>query len=157
MLGNRGPVDNPPPIIGVIPLRLGAGLTLMYMHAWQHAGLAWQHVWNQQPWDMIATMEKAGLGPTMGKLLAATAALVAVFTAASWILGFVTRFSSAIFLLVALGSLWVCNRVGDSIGAEASILYFLIALTLVVNGSGWLAIDTLFEMRRNRKSDSLYV
>lgn len=29
------------PIIGVIPLRIGAGATLLYMHAWQEAVSAW--------------------------------------------------------------------------------------------------------------------
>ncbi len=144
------------PIIGIIPLRIGAGALLLYLHAWQAAGQAWQHVWNQTPWDVISTLEKAGLSPFMGKVLGAMAAGIAAFTAGSWILGFLTRFSSVLFMPVTLGALWVCNRVDLPYRSEGAVLYFLVALTLLVNGSGWLGIDTLFRLRRERQS-SLYL
>lgn len=151
MLGDRFRDDGPPPIIGVIPLRIGAGALLLYLHVWQQAPLAWQHVWNQQPWDLITTLEQAGFSPMIGKILGAAAAGIATLTAASWILGFLTRFSSVLFMLVTLGVLWVCNKVGMPYRAEGAILYFLTAVTLLVNGSGWLAVDTLFRKRKAEK------
>ena len=158
MPGDNSQYDGPTPIIGVIPLRIGAGALLLYMHAWQQGILAWQHVWNQQPWDMITTLERAGFSPLMGKIFGAAAAVVAMFTAVSWILGFVTRFSSVVFMPVVLGALWVCNKTDMPFRAEAAVLYFLVAVTLVVNGSGWLAIDTLFRLRQERsKSDSIFL
>lgn len=137
------------PLIGVIPLRLGTGLVLLYMHAWQDAQSAWQHLWNQTPWDAIVTLEKAGL--PWPKVLAVAAAGIAAFTGASWVLGFATRFASFIFLPVALGALLVANRTGQSFAAESCVLYFLIALTLLVKGSGWFAVDTLFAMSKGEK------
>lgn len=158
MPGDHSPFDTPPPIIGVIPLRIGAGALLLYMHAWQGATLAWQHLWNAQPWDLISTLEKAGFNPLMGKIFGAVAAVVAAFTAVSWILGFVTRFSSVIFMPVVLGSLWVCNKAELPFRAEAAVLYFLVAITLLVNGSGWLAVDTLFSLRKEqKKSDRIFL
>lgn len=158
MPGDNSTFDTPPPIIGIIPLRIGAGALLLYMHGWQSAVLAWQHVWNQQPWDLITTMEKAGFNPLMGKIFGALAAVVAAFTAVSWILGFVTRFSSTVFMPVVLGALWVCNKTDMVFRAEAAVLYFLVAVTLLVNGSGWLAVDTLFNMQREqKKSDRIFL
>ena len=138
------------PIIGVIPLRIGAGATLLYMHAWQEAVSAWQHLWNQAPWGSIATLTTAGL--PLPQVLATVAAAVAAFTAVSWILGFATRFAAFIFLPVALGALLVSNRTGQSIAAEACVLYFLAAVTLLVSGSGWLAVDTLFSLGKGAKT-----
>jgi uncharacterized membrane protein YphA (DoxX/SURF4 family) len=158
MLGDSTPFESPPPIVGIIPLRIGAGALLLYMHAWNGTALAWQHVWNQQPWDLMATMAQAGFSPLMGKIFGTAAAVVAAFTAVSWILGFVTRFSSVVFMPVALGALWVCNKSDLPYRAEAAVLYFLVAVTLLVKGSGWLAVDTLFRMRQDRKkSDSLFL
>lgn len=158
MPGDSSPFDTPPPIIGIIPLRIGAGALLLYMHAWHGAANAWQHVWNQQPWDLISTMEQAGFNPLMGKIFGALAAVIAVFTAVSWILGFVTRFSSTVFIPVVLGTLWVCNKSEMFFRAEAAVLYFLVAVTLLVNGSGWLAVDTLFGLRQERKkSDRIFL
>jgi len=137
-------------MVGVILLRIGAGLALMYLHGWNLAITVWQHLWNQAPWEAIATVEKAGL--PLPKVLAVVGAVVAAFTGVSWILGFVTRLSSAIFLPVTAITLLVANRTGDNQAAELCILYFFIALTLLFNGSGWLAMDTLFKQRQARKS-----
>lgn len=138
------------PIIGVIPLRIGAGATLLYMHAWQEAVSAWQHLWNQTPWYAPGTLTTAGL--PLPEVLATAAATVAAFTAVSWILGFATRFAAFIFLPVVLGALLVSNRTGQSFAAEACVLYLLASVTLLVSGSGWLAVDTLFRLGKGAKA-----
>ncbi len=144
-----------PPIIGIIPLRIGAGVSLLYLHAWTEAIAAWHYLWNQTPWDAIATLgEKAGL--PFPQVLAVTAATIAAFTGVSWILGFATRFASFIFLPVALGALLVSNRTEQSFAAESCVLYFLIGITLLVNGAGWLAVDTLFGLRKRDKKKSSF-
>jgi len=134
------------PVIGVILLRLGAGLTLLYLHGWNLAITVWQHLWNQAPWEAVGTLESAGI--PLPKVLAVAGGVVIVVVSVSWILGFFTRLSSALFLPVAAIILLVANRTGNVIGAELAILYFFIALTLLFNGSGWLAIDTLFKLRQ---------
>ncbi|WP_050029765.1 DoxX family protein [Verrucomicrobium sp. BvORR034] len=142
------------PLIDVIPLRIGAGLTLLYMHAWQHAFLAWRAVWHQEPWEVIGVVEQSGL--PLPKVLAAFAAGVAIFTAVCWILGFFTRFASVAFIPVTLGALWVCNRVGQSFGAESCILFLLIAITLIIKGPGWLSVDALFS-RGKKQRKAIYL
>lgn len=148
------PYDSPPgsperPLVDVIPLRIGAGATLLYMHAWQHAFLAWRSVWHQEPWEVIAVVEQSGL--PLPKILAVAAAGIAIFTAFCWILGFFTRFASVAFIPVTLGALWVCNRVNQSFGAEACILFLLVALTLVIKGPGWFAIDSFFSKGKHKR------
>lgn len=146
--------------IGVIPLRLVAGIALLYMHGWTEGLAGWHHLWNQASWDSIAVLENAKL--PWPEVLALTAAGITAFTGASWILGFATRFASFIFLPVALGALLVANRSGQSVehsyAAETCVLYFLIALTLLVNGSGWLSVDAIFNAARKGggKKRSLY-
>lgn len=145
--------------IGIIPLRLIAGISLMYLHGWVAAHDGWEHLWHGAAWDAIAYLEKAAM--PMPRILAIGASAITTFTAASWILGFATRFASFIFLPVALGALLVANRmtatVEHSYAAETAVLYFLVALTLLVNGSGWFSVDAIFNAARNRgKSKSAY-
>src|SRR3954452_4052474 len=136
--------------VGVIPLRLIGGINLLYLHGWTAAIEGWHHLWRGAPWDAITLLEKAQM--PWPRVLAVAAAAVSAFTGASWILGFATRFASFIFLPVIIGGLLVANRAGQNYAAEAAVLYFLIALTLLVNGSGWLSIDALFNAARKRNS-----
>ncbi len=137
-------------LASIIILRIGAGLTLLYLHAWSQAVSAWQHLWNGSGWDAVKSLQDAGY--PLPEILAPLAAAITVLTAVSWILGFVTRFSSAIFIPVALMALVAANRAGQTAEAESCLLYFFIAATLVFTGSGWLALDTLFGMRKKKKS-----
>ncbi len=147
-----GPVSR---FIGVIPLRLIAGICLLYLHGWSEGQAAWQHLWNGAQWDAIAFMEKAQM--PWPRALAIAAASITAFTGASWVLGFATRFASFIFLPVAIGALLVANRTEQNYAAESCVLYFLIALTLMVNGSGWFSVDAIFRAARGGgKKKSLY-
>lgn len=140
--------------IGVIPLRLIAGISLLYLHGWAEGYAAWQHLWNGAEWDAIAFMEKAQM--PWPRALAIGAAAITAFAGASWVLGFATRFASFIFLPVALGALLVANRTGQNYAAESCVLYFLIALTLLVNGSGWFSVDAIFNAARGRGTKKGY-
>lgn len=134
--------------IGVIPLRLIGGVSLLYLHGWAGATAGWAHLWSNAPWDAIGFLERASI--PMPRVMAIAAAAITAFTGASWILGFATRFASLVFLPVALGALLVANRAGQNYAAETCVLYFLIALTLLVNGSGWMSIDAIFNAARGR-------
>jgi uncharacterized membrane protein YphA (DoxX/SURF4 family) len=134
--------------IGVIPMRLIGGICLLYLHGWTAATDAWHHLWHFAPWDAIAYLEKARL--PWPRVLSLAAAGITFFTGASWILGFATRFASLIFLPVILGALLVANRNELNYAAESCVLYFLISLTLLVNGSGWFSVDAIFNAARNR-------
>ena len=136
------------PFIGVIPLRLGAGITLLYMHAWNEAVSAWQYLWNQVPWGSVDMLRNAGL--PLPQVLAVASAALAAFTGVSWILGFAVRFASLLFIPVSLGALLVANRTGQSFAAEASVLFFFISVTLLASGAGWLSLDALGAASRKR-------
>lgn len=142
------PRSNAKPNFGIIPLRIGAGASLLYLHAWSQALAAFHFLWNGTPWDAINHLKEVGLPfPTA---LAVTAALLTFLVAVCWLLGFLTRFSSGMFLPIALVALWVANRTSQFNHAEICVLYFLIALTLLIRGPGWLSLDTLFRQRRSR-------
>ena len=143
------------PIIGVIPLRLGAGFVLLYMHAWAQTQVAYNALWHGQPWDLINLLKNAGL--PMPRVLAIAAALITAAVAMSWLLGFLTRLFSALFIPVTIGSLLICNRNDRPDGAESALLFFFISITLVIFGSGWLSLDSLFGRKRARKKSSRYV
>jgi uncharacterized membrane protein YphA (DoxX/SURF4 family) len=51
-----------------------------------------------------------------------------------------------------LGALWVANKSGETNGAEVCLLYFFIAIALVIHGSGRISLDTLFHRRRAKSS-----
>ena len=142
------PRSNSGPLIGTIPLRLGAGASLLYLHAWAQAVAVFHFLWHRTPWDAVSQFEKAGL--PFPKILAVSAALLATLVAISWLLGFLTRFFSFIFLPLAIGALWIANRNSQFVDAEVCVLYFFIALTLLISGPGWLSLDTLFRQRRGK-------
>lgn len=135
--------------IGTAPLRIGAGITLLYIHAWDQAIFAWQYIRHQQPGDFIETVRSIGL--PMPNVLAVTIALVTTLTAVGWIFGFYTRFLSLLFIPITLGALLVANRANQGFAAESAVLYFFIALTLLINGSGWLSLDAIFRGRSRKK------
>lgn len=138
-----------PASIGSVPLRIGAGLTLLYIHAWNQAIFAWQYVRHQQAWDSIDTLQSMGL--PFPKFLAVTIAVLVTLTALSWIFGFYTRLFSLFFLPITLGGLLVANRAGHGFAAESAVLYFFIAIALFLNGSGWLSLDAILNSRKPRK------
>jgi uncharacterized membrane protein YphA (DoxX/SURF4 family) len=141
--------------IGVIPTRLIGGISLLYLHGWTAAYDAWRHLWHSVPWGAIEYLQNASL--PWPRVLALAAAGISFFTGASWILGFATRFASFIFLPVVLGALLVANRNELNYAAESCVLYFIISITLLVNGSGWFSVDAIFNAARNRsKVKDLY-
>lgn len=133
---------------GIIPLRIGAGASLLYLHAWSEGVAVFHFLWQRAPWVAISQLDKAGLPyPTT---LAVVAALLTFLVAVSWLLGFLTRLASFLFLPLALGALWVANRNSEFVSAELCVLYFVIALTLLISGPGWLSLDTWFRQRRGK-------
>jgi uncharacterized membrane protein YphA (DoxX/SURF4 family) len=141
--------------IGLIPLRLVAGITLLHMHGWTEGIAAWDHLWNKAPWDSIEILKTAKL--PWPEAMAIIGAGITAFTGVSWLMGFATRFASFIFLPVALCALLVANRMNASVehsyAAETCVLYFLTALTLLVNGAGWFSVDALFNAARHRNRE----
>lgn len=139
--------------LGLLILRLGAGLTLLYVQGWNLAIAAWEYLWNGQPWRLIDQLTQAQL--PLPNVLAVISAIVLTLTSASWILGFATRFISAITLPVMAMTMVAANRTGMAPSSETSTLYFFVALCLMVSGPGWVALDSLFKARRRKKT--LYV
>jgi len=135
--------------IGTAPLRIGAGITLLYIHAWNQAIFAWQYIGHQQPWGSIEALRNIGL--PMPNVWAVTIALITTLTAVGWIFGFYTRFLSLLFIPITLGALLIANRASQGFAAESAVLYFFISLALLINGSGWLSLDAIFRSTSRKK------
>jgi uncharacterized membrane protein YphA (DoxX/SURF4 family) len=134
---------------GVTLLRVGAGLTLLYLHVWHQAQQAFRYVWYRQAWDVVDVVKKSGL--PLASVLAVGGIVISLLVALSWILGFATRFFSLLFLPVMLGALWIANKTAELNGAEVCLLYFFISVALLVHGSGRISLDALFRRRRSRR------
>lgn len=143
-------LSSPPSFWGLNVLRIGAGITMLYMHGINHTLAAWQSMWNHVTWNVPQALQESGL-PYPNQLAIASAAIL-IWTCVSWILGFAVRFSSAVFLPLAVGSLLVANNFSLSGHAEASILYIFVALTLLINGAGLISVDALFNMSKRSSS-----
>ncbi len=146
---NRASTSSGGQWVGTIPLRIGSALILLYLHTWQQAVLGWHYLWHQQPWDLPGLITKASL--PYHDILAISAATIGISVTVSWILGFLTRFFSFIFIPVILGVLLAANRLGEYTIAETAMLYLLISLTLLITGSGWISADALFKIKRIKK------
>lgn len=137
------------PLVGTIPLRIAGGAVLLYLHTWHHAQSGWQYLWHQQAWELPAILAKAQFPYSSAMAIAATATAFSVTI--SWLLGFLTRLFSVLFIPVLLGAILAANRLEEYANAETAMLYLLITITLVITGSGWFSVDTVFEMNRSPK------
>ena len=135
------------PLLGTMPLRIASAGVLLYLHTWQQAQSGWFYLWHQKPWDLPLLVAKVQF--PYPDALAIAAALIAFTVTVSWLLGFLTRLFSVLFIPVLLGVLLGANRLEEYAAAEAAMLYVFISLTLVISGSGWFSVDKLFVMNRN--------
>lgn len=132
--------------VGTIPLRIGAALTLGYLHCWPEGLAAWRHLWNQVPWELPNILQKASL--PYPHILAYSATVIACSTVVAWFFGFLTRFFSFIFLPVAAGIILVGNSLNEGAAVrEIGALYLFIALSLLITGSGWFSVDAIFQLQ----------
>lgn len=121
-------------------LRIGAGVLLLTQHGWQAAVGAYQFLWEEQPWEWVKAFADAGLPyPT---LLAPAVAIVVATVAGSWCIGFLTRLFSLFLMPVAAGVILK----GGTLYMEIGWLYLLIAITLLLFGSGSVSLDKLFHL-----------
>ncbi len=136
-------------------LRMGAGLVLFFKYALEGSVKAWQFIWQHKPWDLVATLEQAGV--IWPQVSACTAAFVALAVALAWILGGFTRLLSALFLPVLLVTLSMQSSLHVEAHATAAWLFLFIAITLLLYGSGRLSLDGLLQTYgRPKKRRSMF-
>ncbi len=124
-------------------LRIGSGVLLLSHHGWQAAAGAYRFLWEEQNWEWVKAFNDAGL--PMPTLLAPAAAIVVAAVALSWCVGFLTRLFALAFLPVVGGFILFGQKAGSPL-VEAGWLYLLIAVTLVLFGSGTISLDKLFHL-----------
>lgn len=124
-------------------LRIGAGLTLLWFHAWNGAIGAYQFLWNEKAWDWLEAFKSASF--PLPHISAPAAAIVLAAVAVCWTLGFLTRLFAAVFIPVGLGALWMAKSL-NAPHAETCWLYLFIAITLLLFGSGNVSLDGIFRL-----------
>jgi len=128
-------------------LRIGAGLVLLIRHGWSSLLEAYQFVWNETPWNWITVFAEEGV-PLPG-FAAPAAALFIFLVALFWIVGFLTRLSSAAMISLVVPALLYAE--GDyPVFSELCWLYLLISFSLLISGSGAFSLDRL--LKRDAKS-----
>jgi uncharacterized membrane protein YphA (DoxX/SURF4 family) len=126
-------------------LRIGAGLSLLWFHAWHGAIGASRFLWREQPWAWVDTFTKAAL--PVPHLAAPAAAAFLATVAVSWTLGFLTRLFALIAIPLSIAAILIARHsFPDQI--ETAILYLFISLTLLLFGSGNISLDGLFRLGR---------
>lgn len=153
--GSKASSDNPYPFRTMVVLRAGAGLVLFLQYALEGGIRAWQYIWQQKPWAFIDALKVAGvpLHEAAGPAVAALALAVSV----AWTLGFFTRLFSALFLPVLLVGLSLAGSLHTETHNTAGWLFVFIAITLILNGSGAISVDGLFQLAsRPKKKRSLF-
>ena len=149
--GSSRPPSNPIGSLFQTPalLRIGAGVVLMSRHAWDAVFKAYHFIWHEAAWDWKLAFESAGV--PYPHLAAPTVAVLLAVIAASWILGFLTRLFSLLFIPIGLLGLMFAKASFPAL-SELCLLYLLISSTLMLYGSGAISIDQLFNLGSRRKS-----
>ncbi len=127
-------------------VRIGAGTLLMTRHGFGAALGAYQFFWKEQSWAWPTLFHDAGL--PYPHLLAPLVAVVVAGVALSWMLGFLTRLFSVVFLPVVITALVFLQKAGVPQG-ETAWLYLFITVTLILFGSGAVSLDQLFRLGSN--------
>ncbi len=137
------------------PLRLGAGLVLLLTYAIDGTGSAWQHIWQHKPWELITTLQTAGI--IWPEILSCTAAFLALAVALSWVLGFFTRLFSALLMPVLLFALLFKSQLHIEAHSSTAWLLLFIAITLLLYGSGRFSVDAIFnELSRPKRNRRMF-
>ncbi len=126
-------------------LRIGTGLVLFFYYGLEAMMRGWQFALKQVPWTFAADLERAAILPAP-KVFAVLVAIIVVGVSVSWTLGFLTRLFAALFIPVIIGGMVVGERLSIPGHGELGMLYLLIALSLLISGSGTVSLDTLFKL-----------
>lgn len=138
----------------IAPLRIGAGLILFFLYALEASVRSYELIWKHIPWAMTDTLQKAGI-PYPG-ILAPAAAGIALVVAIFWVLGFLTRLFSIVFLPVNIGAIIVIERLNAESQAGVCWLFLFVTLTLILFGSGLVSVDALFHLGSRPKKKPRY-
>jgi uncharacterized membrane protein YphA (DoxX/SURF4 family) len=141
--------ENPflPLLKSTVLLRIGAGLVLMFRHAWEGVFQAYRFLWEEIPWDWVRLLETHGV--PFPHLTAPALAALLFAVALAWIAGFLTRLFALLMLVLCGLALTLAGGEHPSF-SEISWLYALIAFTLLLYGSGAISLDQLFRWGSHR-------
>ncbi len=129
--------------VGLLLLRIGAGLTLGLSHAWQHLILGWNHIWKKEAWSLVDLLQEWGLPAPM--VLASIASVIFALCSLGLVLGVLTRLSALLLLVCAVTGLAFTLF---SPSAEMLWLYATIYAVLFICGPGCFSIDFLLNRRK---------
>ncbi len=138
----------------IAPLRIGAGLVLLFLYGMEAAVRSYEMIWKHVPWAMTATLQKAGLPHP--EVLGPIAAGIALIVAVCWVFGFLTRLFALVFLPVNIGAIVVVERLNAESQAGVCWLFLFVTVTLILYGSGLVSVDALFHLGSRPKKKSRY-
>lgn len=126
----------PPGInLGLLVLRLGLGLSLLWLHGWgKLTGFTTMAPGFADPWGI-------GSGTTLGLVVFAE-----FFCAALVVLGLFTRFAALVSMIGMAGAFWYGHgaRLTGEGNGELAFLYLVGFFVLLLTGPGRYALDNRF-------------
>ncbi|MES2708394.1 MAG: DoxX family protein [Verrucomicrobiota bacterium] len=125
--------------VGLLLLRLTAGLSLLVWHGWREAFGAWLHLWRKTAWPFPETLKSLGFPWPLPVGVALV--VIGVFCSIFLVLGLLTRVSAALLGTAAVTSAILYQAYPDR--AEKYLLYAGAYLALLLSGPGWLSADGL--------------
>ena len=130
---------------GIFILRTGLASVMLLMHGIPLAIAAWRYIWKKQPWPLVESLTELQY-PFPAIVSTSTAIILTIFPL-SVFLGFLSRIASAI-LVVFLVTVFVAASSLEGFIAQESIFLYLIGFsTIIVTGSGFISLDTVFQRR----------
>lgn len=131
--------------LGLLILRLTAGLPLLYFQAWHQSFRAWDFIWNKKSWSLVDQFSELDFAFT--GVFATLLILLCIILPLGVIFGLYTRFSTILLLVLSTFMLIVPVEVSGSLNAQTLLLYAGLCFGLTLTGGGIISLDFLFSRK----------
>ncbi len=128
--------------VSLLVLRLGCVGILVFYHGWAEGHAAWSFLWTHEPWALVGTLKTAGF--PYPATLAVTAASICALASLTLTIGFLTRLSAFLILVVLVAATPISLASPAPIHRELHSFYLLGFSLIVLLGGGRHALDTIF-------------
>lgn len=132
--------------LGLLILRLGVGVPMLYFQGWHQSFRAWAFVWEKKSWSLVEQFNE--LGFAMPGFFATTVTLLCVVLSFAVIFAVYTRISAFLLALLITFLLVVTVEISGSLNAQTLLLYAGMSFTLIFTGAGRISLDYLLTRKK---------
>ncbi|MFK5922109.1 MAG: DoxX family protein [Verrucomicrobiota bacterium] len=132
--------------LGLLILRLSAGLPLLYFQGWHQSFRAWAFVWEKKSWSLMEQFKELGFAAP--GFFATAVILLCVVLSLAVIFAVYTRISAFLLLVLITFMLVVPVEISGSLNAQTLLLYAGMACALIFTGAGRISLDHLLTRKK---------